>query len=213
MASAPGLEPLTPERRRQMTREHLLVAAARVFAEGGFHGTSLDEVAAAAGFSKGAVYSNFRNKEDLFLAVLGWISAQELDALKETVESSHTPSGARLSDFVDLIRRQGSAAGANWSVLYEEFHLYALRNPAARDKLAALDRQHFEAVAKVIEQERVLHGLEALESPTDTARIVIALMRGVDMMRSLEPALADDDTLLQRAMEFVARGLEAAPEA
>ena len=65
-----AIEPLTPDRRRAMTREHLLEAAAVVFARNGFHGSSLDEVAAAAGFTKGAVYSNFKSKEDLFVAVL-----------------------------------------------------------------------------------------------------------------------------------------------
>ena len=65
-----ALDPLTPERRRRQTRDHLLDAAAQVLAERGFHGASLDEVAAAAGFTKGAVYSNFKNKEDLFLALL-----------------------------------------------------------------------------------------------------------------------------------------------
>ena len=64
------IEPLTPERRRAMTREHLLEAAAVVFARNGYHGASLDEVAAAAGFTKGAVYSNFKSKEDLFLALI-----------------------------------------------------------------------------------------------------------------------------------------------
>src|SRR5262249_53432660 len=64
-----SFEPLTPERRRAMTRQHLLDAAAIVFARDGFHGATLDEVATAAGFSKGAVYSNFKSKEDLFLAL------------------------------------------------------------------------------------------------------------------------------------------------
>ena len=63
------IEPLTPARRREMTRRHLLDAAAVVFARDGFHGASLDDVAATAGFTKGAVYSNFKSKEDLFLAV------------------------------------------------------------------------------------------------------------------------------------------------
>src|SRR5216683_2872866 len=63
-------EPLTPERRRAMTRQHLLDAAAIVFARDGFHGSTLDEVAATAGFSKGAVYSNFKSKDDLFLELL-----------------------------------------------------------------------------------------------------------------------------------------------
>ena len=63
------IEPLTPARRREMTRRHLLEAAAVVFARDGFHGASLDDVAATAGFTKGAVYSNFKSKEDLFLAL------------------------------------------------------------------------------------------------------------------------------------------------
>src|SRR5260370_23487825 len=66
----PPAAPLTPERRREQTRHHLIEAAAAVFAARGYHGASLDEVAAAAGFTKGAVYSNFKNKEELFVAVL-----------------------------------------------------------------------------------------------------------------------------------------------
>ncbi len=84
-------EPLTQERRRAQTRQYLLQAAAQVFAERGFHGASLDEVAAAAGFTKGAVYSNFKNKEDLFLALLESLQEQEMDALHATLEASDVP--------------------------------------------------------------------------------------------------------------------------
>src|SRR3954468_12512488 len=61
---------LTREEKKAQTRERLIEAAARVFAEKGFATTSLDEVAEAAGLTKGAVYSNFENKEDLVTAVL-----------------------------------------------------------------------------------------------------------------------------------------------
>ncbi len=213
MTTPAALEPLTPERRRLMTREHLLKSAAQVFAEKGFHGASMDEVAARAGFSKGAVYSNFRNKEDLFLDLLGWIYAQAIEALRETIGSVDTPAESRLSDFVDLIRGQRLAAGADWSILYEEFHLYALRNPAARARLAELDRQDVEEVASVIEAERERQGFQPVESSIDAARIVIALMKGIGMMRSLEPELEEDDAFLATVMEFTARGLMSAPEA
>jgi AcrR family transcriptional regulator len=213
MASPGALDPLTPERRRQMTREHLLMAAAQIFAEKGFYGTSMEEVAGLAGFSKGAVYSNFRSKEDLFLDVLGWIYDQEIAALKETLRSTDAPSESRLSDFVTLVKGQGIAAGADWSVLYEEFHLYALRNPEAKARLAELDRRDVEEVAKVIEEERERLGFRPIESATDAARIVIALIKGVSMMRSLEPELAGDEGFLDRVMEFIARGLLSAPEA
>ena len=63
------VERLTPEKRRELTRAHLLAAAAEVFAERGFQRATLDQIADAAGFSKGAVYSNFASKDELFLAL------------------------------------------------------------------------------------------------------------------------------------------------
>jgi len=113
-------EPLTPERRRQQTREYLLQAAARVFAERGFHGASLDEVAAAAGFTKGAVYSNFKNKEDLFLALLEANQQREMDALYATLNASDVLPEARLPDFVNLIREEIRDLGANWDILNQD---------------------------------------------------------------------------------------------
>jgi AcrR family transcriptional regulator len=208
MPSPQLVEPLTPERRRELTREHLLRAAAQVFAERGFHGAALDDVAAAAGFSKGAVYSNFRNKEDLLLAVLAWRYDQEMEALRETIRSQG-PSESRLADFVDLVKHHG--VGGDWAVLYEEFHLYALRNPAARDKLAELDRLNVEEVARIIEGERERLNFHPVETADDAARFVVALMRGVGMMRSLDPKVADDG-FLEKVMQFMARGLLSAPQ-
>src|SRR5918996_3044348 len=81
-------EPLTPERRRAMTRQHLLEAAAIVFARKGFHEATLDEVAATAGFSKGAVYSNFKSKDDLFLALLDDRIDRQFAVVSEVLETS-----------------------------------------------------------------------------------------------------------------------------
>src|SRR5436309_15819984 len=64
------LRRLTPEVRRQQTRDCLLEAAAAVSAARGYQGGSLAEIAEAAGFTTGAIYSNFGSKEDLFLAVV-----------------------------------------------------------------------------------------------------------------------------------------------
>src|SRR5271166_5767661 len=124
-----AIEPLTPERRRQQTREHLLQAAAQVFAERGFHGASLDEVASVAGFTKGAVYSNFKNKEDLFLALLESRYAQEMEVLRETLETPGAPPEEHVGDFVAMIREQQDTN--SWDRLYLEFCLYATRHPAA----------------------------------------------------------------------------------
>ncbi len=68
MASAPSR--ITREQGRANTRERLLVAARSVFARSGFHGASVEQIAAEAGFSTGALYSNFDGKEDLFLVLM-----------------------------------------------------------------------------------------------------------------------------------------------
>src|SRR5579872_2001924 len=134
-----AFEPLTPERRRRQTRDYLLQAAAKVFAERGFHGASLDEVAAVAGFTKGAVYSNFKNKEDLFLALLHAHYEQEMEGVRATLERTEGPVEEHLSDFAALVGGQFDDLGDDWAVLYQEFALYAMRNPVARAKLAAFD--------------------------------------------------------------------------
>src|SRR6476646_7446205 len=85
--SAMTFEPLTPERRRAMTRQHLLDAAAIVFTRNGFHGSTLDEVASTAGFTKGAVYSNFTSKDDLFLALLDDRMERQFAVATEVLES------------------------------------------------------------------------------------------------------------------------------
>jgi AcrR family transcriptional regulator len=204
-----SLEPLTPERRRQQTRDYLLQAAAQVFAERGFHGASLDQVAAAAGFTKGAVYSNFKNKEDLFLALLEAGREREMEALHATLGASDIPPEARLPDFVGLIRDQTRDLGDTWDVLYQEFAHYAMRNPAAREKLAEFAAVSIAEVADLIGAERARHGVDPLENPEHVAKIIVALFHGLSLMRAVN-AGAEDESFLETAMSFLAHGLMSA---
>ena len=201
----PPLEPLTAERRRQQTRDYLLRAAAQVFAERGFHEATLDEVAAAAGYTKGAVYSNFKNKEDLFLALVEDAYASDMAAIKETLEASDVPPEARLGDFVQMMQGEIERV-PNLGALYLEFHLYALRNPGALERLNELERADVRAIADIIESGRTQREIEIDEPPERTARIIVALFRGISMMRTSDPDVAGDD-LLESAIAFVSRGL------
>jgi AcrR family transcriptional regulator len=176
-----------------------------VFAERGFHGASLDEVAATAGFTKGAVYSNFKNKEDLFLALLEAHLDDEMRQLRAILQASEIPPELRLSDFVGLIRGERDDLG-DMRALYQEFCLYALRNPDVRRKLAEFETMVVDSVVRIIAEERARQGMdtEDLEPANHMARIVVALFRGIDLM-SLIDEDAVDDALLQSAMAFVAR--------
>lgn len=207
-----AFEPLTAERRRQQTREYLLQAAAQVFAERGFHGATIDQVAAAAGYTKGAVYSNFKNKDELFLALIEAAYAREMTALKETLEGSEVPPQERLGDFVSLIRGELEQSPDNWSALYLEFTLYAMRNEAARTRLRELEEADIRGVAEIIESNQGSRTTAVSTSALQQARIITALFRGIGVLRVVDPEAAGPE-LLQDAIAFVTRGLGvAAPE-
>jgi hypothetical protein len=87
--------------------------------------------------------------------------------------------------------------------LYLEFHLYALRNPAARERLNELEQEDIRAIAEILEERRESEHIEPAER---TARIIVALFRGISMMRTANPEAAGED-LLQGAIEFVTRAL------
>jgi AcrR family transcriptional regulator len=195
-------EPLTAERRKQQTREYLLEAAAQVFAERGFSGATLDEVAARAGFTKGAVYSNFKSKDDLFLALIEDGYRREMQALYETIEGSEVPPQQRLGDFAGLIRNEMREVGDDWPSLYLEFTLYAMRHPEARARLSELEEEDIRGVAELIEG----NGTQPEAAALTQARLITALFRGLGLMRALDPERAGPE-LLEEAIAFVIRGL------
>src|SRR5688572_27566323 len=119
------MTPLTRAQRRQQTRARLLDAAGQVFARRGFHAATVDEIADAAGYTKGAVYSNFANKDQLFLALLD----QRLAAQLEQVEALYAiASSEELRAAMRAQTEQEFAAARDFGVLQVEFWLYAMRN-------------------------------------------------------------------------------------
>jgi AcrR family transcriptional regulator len=145
------VERWTPERRRELTRTALIEAAAQVFARRGFYGASLDEIAETAGFTRGAIYKNFEDKEGLFLAVMEHHSQRQLAAFSEWFEE-HPPDPATMEPDPELSSafRQILARDPDWFALDLEGRLYALRNPEFRQRYAASFREMNKAVARFI---------------------------------------------------------------
>lgn len=206
-----SFEPLTPERRRQQTREYLLEAAARVFAERGFNGASLDEVAATAGFTKGAVYSNFKNKDDLFMALLESEYERAMRALHDTLDAtSDDPPEDHIGEFIKLVQEQFDTDDDYWAALYQEFCAYAVRSPSARTRLAEFEQADIESIARIIEDGRKRNGIEGAEPPEHAARFVEALIRGLHNMRLIDPD-AVDRSMIESAMLMMVRALVTDP--
>lgn len=120
--------------RQLETRAALLDAAERCFAERGYDAVSVPEIARAAGYTTGAVYSNFSGKEELFLALMERAMGGEADRRADAVAHEPAPDSqvrevARL--WIDVVKRRPEAM-----VLLVEFWSYSRRDPALRRRLA-----------------------------------------------------------------------------
>jgi AcrR family transcriptional regulator len=193
------IQPLTRARRREMTRRHLMDAAATVFARQGFHQASLDDVAAIAGFTKGAVYSNFAGKDDLFLAVFEDRYQREQDEMHEVLTAEEQPyefGGAGQSEVFGRVRGVIDRTWDDqWTALYLEFVLYAQRKPEAKVKLAeSIRRQREMTVAMLDEAYKSIDYVPDL--PVEVlATIAIALFDGLALGRLADPPTFDDEML------------------
>ena len=132
----------TRERRLEHTRSLLLDAAEDVFAEKGFAPATLDDIAHAAGYTKGAIYKHFATKEDLFLAVSDRYWRRYFDNFAEVMSSAEQVGVARTRrDRAARWRQLSHDRGAEHAALGHEFTLYLLRNPDVRERVAGKGRR------------------------------------------------------------------------
>lgn len=120
----------TARRRRENTRARLLEAALDVFAEKGLKRVTVDDLVAAAGFTRGAFYSNFSSIEQVFFTVFEEQSRRMLGTVREAVDA--VPPGEFTLDSLGLILRNLLPLGRTWYLIQTEFTLLALRNEEAR---------------------------------------------------------------------------------
>jgi AcrR family transcriptional regulator len=139
---------LTREEKKAQTRRRLLDAAATVFAKRGFAAASLDEIAEEAGLTKGAVYSNFWNKEDLLSAVLEERFDRRLEEVVAEVDfESGLEEQARTSSVAYMTRSQEE----EWLLLLDlEYLVHCARNPELSARSQVRHREALAAMTDVI---------------------------------------------------------------
>jgi AcrR family transcriptional regulator len=181
---------MTRNERKERTRADLLRAARRVFVRRGFHRASLDEIAEEAGYTKGAVYSNFADKDALFLAVLEEHYERRLAAQRQLFAEldARDLDGARRA-----IARGIYAAYQRdpaWWALVADFSTHASRDPELRLQLRDLREQFLAGMAELIEAIAVQHAITFPISSQEVARGTGALLRGLMLDWILD---TDDD--------------------
>ena len=131
---------------RAEVRERLLSAGAAVFAEHGVHEARLDDVAARAGFSKGAVYSNFASKEDLLAQVMQRATNLVLGSLDDLVSED-----VAATEIGDVVRTAfGRHDQSEQFALLSEFRGYAIRHPEFLPEFVRQRRVLQDGVARLV---------------------------------------------------------------
>jgi AcrR family transcriptional regulator len=180
------VEQWTRERRLERTRSLLLDAAEEVFAEKGFTPASLDDIARAAGYTKGAIYKHFATKEELFLAVSDRYWRRYFDNFAEVLSAATEVGSRELDDIAERWRQLSQDRGAEHAALGHEFTLYLLRNPDARERVAAKRSEVVEALAKFIVEGIDRLGGALLIPPLTFAQVLVATSDSVVLGSQLD---------------------------
>ena len=175
----------TRAERQAHTRTQLVDAAERLFTAQGFHATSLDAVAAEAGFTKGAVYSNFASKEDLFFAVYVRRVDARVAEFERILEEAPTPR----EGIERIIPGTGDRPQASdgWMAVFFEFWAHVLRHPELRERFAAQHRRIIDVLAAAM----VESGEKMPDDPHKLATARYAMQLGLQPERLTQPDVVD----------------------
>jgi AcrR family transcriptional regulator len=178
---------------RAQTRQRLLKAAGEVFAQRGYDRASLDDVATAAGLTKGAVYSSFAGKDDLFYALMRERIDERLALVTEAVERQATVR--------DITRDAGSglaqlmSSQRDWHLLFIEFWARAVRDPKLHDEFARERRSVRGLIAQFLEALAIEAEVNLPAPAEQLAVAVLALSNGIAIEHLADPDTADPSTL------------------
>lgn len=179
--------PTQPSSRRRPTREQtrarLLEAAAETFSERGFQAASLDEVATRAGLTKGAIYSSFSSKEQLFFAVIEERWQERLEGARRVTGDSRPAAGHALGERLAAF----TADDPNWHLAFLEFWAASVRGDRANVEELRERRRDFR---QGIEAQLVHAGVD--EHADRLAVIILALSNGLAIEGAIDPDSTKD---------------------
>lgn len=174
---------VTRAERQAQTRESLIAVARDMFLGDGYAATSLDKVALRAGFSKGAVYSNFSGKEELCMAVLDSIHEEQIEGVV-TAFTQDTDLDGRIEAFAAWARE--GLGRPRWTALEVEFAAIARQSPYVATELVKRHREIVDATAQLIKQVTSEAGIELNIPAEQAATVLLSLGIGLGALRSLD---------------------------
>jgi AcrR family transcriptional regulator len=185
---------LSRTEQQEQTRERIIDAADVLFVERGFHASSVGDIAAAAGYTKGAVYSNFAAKEDVFFAVY------ERRAERAVAEMGRMFRDRKVPEVLDELslaaaRRRGTDEDG-WLAAFFEFWAHVIRRPALRERFGAI---HHAAQAPIADALSAHLGCDARQLVV----ALYAMQLGLSLERLTLPELVDEQLGLRMGRMFL----------
>ena len=177
---------------RDDTREKLYEAAARVFEEQGIGGASIEAIAAAAGFTRGAFYSNFRSKDELIIAMLE-------DHVEQSIRRNLDllAQHSNLAEFLDALRTMDRSRLGRSPLLHMEMILFVARAERRRPELAKRLRARRKLIADIVETTARNSGRNVVLNPAWTGAILLAMEDGFRLHRLIDPETTPADSFLR----------------
>lgn len=176
--------------RQAHTRESLVETATALFLAEGLAATSLDRVADKAGFSKGAVYSNFRNKDELGLAVLDRMYEEVIGHVVAAFSDSTSSLDERLEAFERWAGR--SLGEPRWTALEAEFSTRARSSTFVAEALRQRNSMFREAIARLVRDSAERFDLRLPMPADDVATALLSLGTGLGVARANDPTIPVD---------------------
>ena len=186
-------------RSRENTRARLLEAAAQVFAEVGLDGASVEAVCERAGFTRGAFFSNFESKDELFLMLAASVSEVRVNAVRTRVEEL-TAAGALVEgcDPIDLVQQIMELGGDDrlGVMLLSEIRIRALRDARFGEAYLAQEREMVSSIAQIVD-DIISAGLLRLRLPAEiAARMLMIVWEGMTVRGAMA---GQDDAQLRHS--------------
>ncbi|OLL20007.1 MULTISPECIES: TetR/AcrR family transcriptional regulator [unclassified Rhodococcus (in: high G+C Gram-positive bacteria)] len=177
----------TRQETQARTREDLLATAAEHFLDRGYAAASLDQIAEDAGYSKGAVYSNFRNKDELCFAVLDRIRAERMGEIAATLAA-----GATLDDVVTAfgVWAERTIGDRRWTLLEIEFSVRSRHNEEIRSRIAAGAEGVRTLIAELIRSLADRYDVTPTMDPGQASAMLLGLGIGLGLQRAISPELS-----------------------
>ena len=194
---------MTRAEKQASTRAALLEAAADAFTRVGYEAATVEGITEAAGFSRGAFYSNFESKDELFLTLIESRIRTSLHDIAAAFQQGVTAAERIRSggEFLDSL----VAEDRQWCLLYMEFWARAVRNPKLRRRFAQQYEVWRTGIAELIEGQSRELGIELDASPRELASALIALFEGHVLQWLIDPKAFDEGFFTQVLLRFFAR--------